>query len=196
MGKTEWQLPSSALRIATTTEIGRKLGVDRALANRLIRAGLVGRQFSLDEELTKLAGERSELDRLTLRRVLDPDNQNLPSAVLVRVGDPQPETGSGRSWTGWHQSMPDEVAEEATSKWWPLSKPHHEEALGKLLVVSLASVIVRVRRIMEVREAPGLVRVAFVTEKAVGDDAEVYLDQRIATRRGPVASPINMGLHK
>lgn len=187
-----WQPPEVVNGIVTATDIAEDLGLDRKIANRLIRAGLLGDVYALDGPQTRLAGERDELERLTSRLVLDPDDSDLPAAIVVRVGDPQPEEGSDREWTGWHVAMPEDIAEAATARWWPLARNLQTIAPGALLIVSLGSVIVRVRRILEVNEAPGFARVSFKTSEAVGPDADIYIGRRIESRRGPVATPVNL----
>ena len=191
MTNEPWAPPPIADLLAPAGDVARSLGVKQDLATRLIRAGLVGRAFALDTAETKMAGEKEVLDQLAEREVLNPDDPDLPAAVLVRVSDPQPEEGTDRRWTGWHRSMPESVAEAATARWWPLGRQLHEESKGKLLIVSLGTVIVRVRRINEVVEAPGMARVKFETSEASGRDADVYRFKRLESRRGPVASPIN-----
>lgn len=190
--KKIWAPPGVAAHLVTTNEIARSLNIDRTLAARLIKAGAVGRMWTLDETGSKLGGERGALGELAERTMLDPNNPELPPAVVVRIGEAQPEDGTDRLWTGWHADMPEDIAEAATNRWWPLARTHHLGVVGKLLVVSLSTVIVRVRRIVAVKEAAGFARVMFETTSAQGEDAEKYQDKRLQTRQGPVATPINL----
>lgn len=175
--------PPAPTELVTAGGAAAALGIAPKLGRRLVLTGLLGQAAAMDETGRSWAGERAALDVLRQRPLLDPADSRLPVGVVVKMGEPRPAGDDDREWIGWHASMPEEVVEAATARWWPIANP--TDLIGDLLVVSVATVVVRVRRVAAVREANG--RVALSTEPAPPS----FLDgARLAVRPGGLTERI------
>lgn len=169
------------VRWATSGEVARALDLAPHQAKHVQLSGLAGPVVALGESGTRYASPVSKLAQLRERRMLDSNADDLPPAVVVKVTSPQSVDEPDRRYVGWSIDMPDDVAEAATSRWWPV--PAIPE--GTLLVVSLATIVVRVRRIVGAPRTQG--RAAFST---VAAEHTIYDNARIKTRPGPVVDLI------
>lgn len=182
----DWTPPTPIL-LVTGQGVADRLGLSAELGKKLIASGALGQVHSLDETGRAIAASREALEEMHARPLLNPSDPGLPRAVVVKASSPMPDD-SGDRWMGWHASMPDHVAEQATRMWWPVAQP--EGLIGALLVVSVSTCIVRVRRIEDFVRGYG--RVAFSTSEPArsAEDANVYRAARIRTRPGGVTERV------
>jgi hypothetical protein len=176
--------PATPERWATATEVASQLGIAPYQAKQLQQTRVLGGAIALDESRVRLATPMTQLTQISSRPLLSPDDPELPAAVIAKVTGPQEVDEAGRKWTGWALDMPEAIQEAATSRWWPL--PPVEP--GTLLVVAVATVIVRVREIVGTDERiQG--RTALRTAPA---GPNPYDNARVKTRPGPVVDLVNL----
>ena len=188
MPATIWS-PPDARAVATAQAVAHALGLTGEAGKRLICAGLVGERFDLDDRGRSVAGERDALGALMTRRLLDPEDSTLPPAIVVKASNAAKDPDDEDRWMGWHTDMPDGVAEVATNRWWPIAAPETVE--GHLLVVTVATVVVRVRVVVGHARRYG--RIALETAPISADPrAAVYQHARIKTRPGSLIERVNL----
>lgn len=195
MNQTRPWLPRTLFpELVAAQEVANSLGVSPDLGNRIIRCGLLGNIYRMGIGDSRLAGDRSELDKLLQMPVIDQIYDTAPPAVIAKAAPAEITDQPGFEYgvRGWDRSMPEDIAEDATNKWWPLGTAIRDKAIGSLLVVAVGTIVVRVRRIDDVIAPAGPGHVQFVTSEASGEDAEFYRGSRVAAQRGPTAAPINL----
>jgi hypothetical protein len=181
-----WQPPAPA-RLATPADVGRALGIARDYGRRLIEAGLLGTPSLAG---TAVLGQHDRLHALAVRPILDPDSGDLPSALIVKAGPPEPDnTNDPREWQGFHATMPPDVLDDAVSRWWPVARA--EATIGALFVVTVASIVVHVASIRAVQAGHGG-RFAFHLAPADDEMAMPYRGARIRPKAGPLYEPVGI----
>lgn len=158
-----WNDTAKFERYATTYAVAKTLGIDTASALELQRAGVLGERITLDETGKHIATPIASLTRRASTIKFDASTPDTPPALIVNVGRAArvSEPGDTREWAGFHMGMDDDTREAATNRYWPIDNP--EAHIGKVLVVSMHTLVVRVRLITGARTVPGL-GAAFATE--------------------------------
>ena len=163
----------------TTAEVVARLSLSSPQVNNLQKCGLLGQPIALDPDGKRLATPRDRLEELENFSWID--LAQAEPAVVVKTGAAIRVNEQDRQWAGWDATMPDDVAELATARWWPVPR----DVKGYLLVVVVSTFAVRVRRIVEVQPVQGG-RSALITEPTSDPDAAKFLGKRVKTRRGPL----------
>jgi hypothetical protein len=175
------------VRLVGPPGVMRRLALHRESAIRLMHAGLAGRLYTDGQremvELTRV----EELGARPLK-----DLAELPPALLLRVGAPEPDTDpeNNRGWKGWYQDAPREEQLAGVTRRWPVS--HAEVLIGQLLVVSVSGFIVEVGRIESATQYSSDLTWAFVIRDA--DDAEAAAWRNIRTRQPGGGGVLRHGL--
>ena len=147
----------------TTHAAAKALDISTAGALELQRAGVLGERITLDDAGRQIVTPAARLTQLARTIKFNEGTRDAPPALIVSVGQAirVSEPGDTRQWAGFHLGMDDDTREAATNRYWPIEDP--ESHVGKVLVVSMHTLVVRVRRVVEARFVPGL-GAAFSTE--------------------------------